>query len=326
MKISVTGASGHLGNVICRKLLESGHEVIALYNSDNRAIKELNLTSIRANVLLKDDLIQAFKECEVVIHTAAMISIHGDKDGRVFKTNTQGVTNVLEAALENGVKKIIHVSSTHAVLEEPLDQVFDESRPYKKASNFAYDYSKAKGEQLVLDFIDKNPIEACIVRPSSILGPYDFKPSELGKALIDFKNRKVPLLPPGGYDFVDVRDVANGIIEAIEKGRNREIYLLTGHYLSIKELAKKIGEVTKVKVPQRVIPFWCMKVLLPFVKCYGFLSKAAPVFTIESISALKYGHPNMSKDKAQKVFGHKPRKVEESLKDFYNWIDKKEEQ
>jgi len=321
--IAVTGASGHLGNVVCRLLLEKGYSVHAFYNSDKKALADLDVPLFQGSVLDKNDLTKLLTGCDAVINCAGIISIHGDPDGRVHRTNTEGPKNVLEVCAALGIKKIIHVSSVHAVLEHPLESVFDESRGYKQPGAYAYDYSKAIGEQIVLNAFEKKEIEGCIVRPSLIIGPYDFKPSEIGKALIDFYKQKIPALPPGGYNFIDVRDAAASIVEALNKGRSGEIYHITGKYHLLKELAALIKKTTGKKVPRFVLPFWMMKASLPFIQVYSKLSAAAPVFTREAIAALKYGHPNMVNTKAANELNHQSRSLEDSVRDFYAWQKEK---
>ena len=322
MRVAVTGASGHLGNVVCRFLIEKGFEVNALYNSDTRALEGLNVDLIKANILVPEDLNRAFTGCEMVINCAGIITIHGDPKGIVFNTNTEGPKNVINAAIVSGVKKIVHISSTHAINEKPLDRPMTEERSYKTEKNFAYDYSKARGEQIMLEAFKSRRIEGCVIRPSSLIGPFDYKPSELGKALLDFKNEKVPVLPPGGYDFLDVRDAAESIVRALEKGRNGEVYMVTGNYYSIKEFAKDVQAVTKSKVPKIVLPFWFMRMILPLVILCGKLKGAAPLFTKESILVLKKGHPNMDNAKAREELNHRVRPLVETFADYYNWHDR----
>lgn len=325
MVVGITGASGHFGNVLCREFIAQGHKVKALYHSDTSAFRNLDIAKFQGNVLDKNSLIEFVKGCNVIVNSAAIISIHGDPNGIVFRTNTEGPRNILELAIEFNVKKLIHVSSTHAVIEHPLNKPFDETRAYKTAKSFAYDYSKASGEQIMLDAFRSGNIEGIIVRPSSIVGPFDFKPSELGKALMDFKERKIPILPPGGHNFVDVRDISAAVINAVEKGKNGEIYLLSGKYLSLKELASLVTKVTGVKTPKMVMPFWFMQFILPFVKLYGKITGAAPVFTKEAIYALKNGHPNMDNTKAKEELNLTCRPMEETLRDFYAWQKEKNE-
>jgi dihydroflavonol-4-reductase len=316
--IAVTGASGHIGNVVCRLLSEKGYRVKAMYHSNQTSLQGLALEIVQGDVLNKADLARLIDGCDVVINCAAIISIHGDPTGIVFKTNTEGPKNIVEISKAKGVKKIIHISSTHAVKEIPATLAFDESRSYKTSSDYAYDYSKAQGEQIMLSGAGKG-LEVVVLRPSSVIGPHDFKPSEMGKALLDFYLQKIPFLPHGGYDFVDVRDVAQSIVAAIDKGTRGEIYLLSGKYYSLKTIANLVHTVTGKKIPQKVLPYWLLKSVLPLISVYSRMTHAKPLFTIESIDALKNGHPNMDHSKAAAQLGHRCRPIEESLYDFYRW-------
>jgi dihydroflavonol-4-reductase len=317
--IAITGASGHIGNVVCRMLAESGNKVRALYHTDRSSLEGIAVELIRGDVLNRDDLSSLIEGCEVVIHCAAIISIHGDPDGMVFKTNTEGTKNVLEVSKQLGVRKIIHLSSVHAVEEHPLTAPYDESRPYKTAAADSYDYSKALGEQLMLENKANGYPEVVVLRPTSVVGPYDFKPSEMGKALIDFYRQKIPALPAGGYDFVDVRDVALSVIAAIENGKSGEAYLLSGKYYTLKDLALLIQKVTGKKVPRLVIPYSVLKTLLPLIKAYSTITGAAPSFTLASINTLRNCHNHMDHSKATRQLGLNCRPMEETLRDFYEW-------
>lgn len=319
MLVGVTGASGHLGNVVCRVLLERGYAVRVLHRKDVRSFEHLSVERVVGDVLDLQAVDTFVKGCDYVIHAAAIISIHGDPTGIVFKTNTEGPVNIAEACIRHRVKRMIHVSSTHAVMELPFETPFDETRPYKQKGAYAYDFSKSTGEQRMLTYYRSGKLDGLVVRPSSVIGPFDFRPSEIGKALLDFYNQKIPVLPPGGYNFIDVRDISASIVTALEKGRCGEIYLLAGTYYKMKDFAQVVHEVTGKKVPKHVMPFWFLKMLLPFVKVYGKLKKANPVFTIEAITALKYGHPNMVSDKAKKELGHVCRPLNETIADFYAW-------
>jgi dihydroflavonol-4-reductase len=205
-------------------------------------------------------------------------------------------------------------------MEHPFDSQFDETRAHKQQGSYAYDYSKACGEQLIFESTKDSETEAVVVRPSLIVGPYDFKPSEMGKALIDFYHGKIPALTAGGYNYIDVRDVANSVVAAIEKGRNGEIYHLTGNYYTVKNLAETVKKVTGKKVPETVLPFWILKMSLPFIRIQSKMTGAAPVFTMEALDALKYGHTNMVSTKAQNELGHSFRPLEESVADYYEWM------
>lgn len=319
MTIGITGASGHIGNLLCRKLIASGHTIKALYNKDSSSLQGLDLQHVQGNILDREAVMLLVEGCEVVIHAAAIISIDGDPDGMVFKTNTEGPKLVLEACLNKGVRKLLHLSSVHAVTELPHDEPYDETRPYKSEKDTAYDYSKALGEQTVLQGSRGTSLEVVVLRPSCVIGPFDFKPSKMGAALVDFYHRKIPFLPEGGYDLADIRDVTDSIICAIDQGRDGEAYLLSGKYFSMQSLARIIQQTTGIPTPKTVIPFKWLKAMLPLVMLIARLRKSAPSYTHESLEALKNGHPRMNNQKACLELGHHTRPLEETLRDFYEW-------
>ncbi len=319
MKVGITGANGHLGNVLCRRLLESGYTVKALYKNKKDALLDLKLQLVQGDILNYYDVKGFVSDCDVIINSAAIISVNGDPTGLVYKTNTDGPKHVVQACIETGVKRLIHISSSHAVMDTPFHMPYDENRAYKSKDSMVYDFSKAEGEKLVLKYAQEGSIDAVVLRPSAIIGLHDYGPSLIGKALLDFYNQKISILPPGGYNCVDVRDVASSIVTAIEKGKTGEVYLLSGHYCLFKDLAKMSNQIAGKKNRKIILPFWFLKLLLPFVKIFSKVMGRAPLMTKGSIEALEFGHPNMMHTKATNELGHNCRPLEDSLRDFYQW-------
>lgn len=317
--IAVTGASGHIGNVVCRLLVQKGYRVKAQYRSSKESLVQVPVETCAGDILNPHDLDELMQGCHAVIHCAARISIHGDPDGSVFRTNTEGSRNVTEAARRQKVKRLIHISSVHAVEELPHTSPFDEHRPYKSRSAPAYEYSKALAEQEALEAGKRGGPEVVVLRPGSVLGPFDFRPSEIGKALMDFYNEKIPALPKGGYDFADVRDVARSVVASLDKGKNGDVYLVTGKYYTMRQFAQVIHDVTGKKVPRTEIPYPVLRLTLPFISGYSKLTGSAPLFTRQSIDVLHDGHPAMNHDKAARELGHSCRPLAESLRDFFSW-------
>jgi dihydroflavonol-4-reductase len=317
--IAVTGASGHLGNVLCRQLLQKGYQVKALYQSDKTALDGLPVQLFQG-AITDPVAIDAFLEgCTAVVHCAARISLDGDPDGKAFYTNTEGTKIVFQKAVAHQLRTFVQISSVHAVEEQPLELPFDENRPYKTKHSASYDYSKSVSEQYVLQQAQQQPIKVIVVRPSSIVGPYDFKPSPLGSALVDLYQGKIPVLPEGGYDFVDVRDVAASTIAALEHGENKQVYLLTGKYYTLFQLATIIRTTTGKKTPGIILPYRLLKLLLPLVALYSKITGAAPSFTREAIDTLKYSHRHMDAQKARQALQHHSRPLQASIHDFYQW-------
>jgi len=319
MKIAVTGANGHVGVNLCKALVNQGHQVIALTHNNTTFLHGINVEQQKGDVLDPESLRILLTGVDTVFHLAAKISITGDQDGSVWKVNMEGTRNMVNAAVENKVKKFIHFSSIHAFQQHPHDSELDEHRPLVTTTGFAYDRSKAEGERIVRE-ASKNGLDAVILNPTAILGPDDPEPSLTGKAILQLYYRKVPSLVPGGYDWVDVRDVVQGAISAMERGRKGEKYLLSGAYCSLPDLSKLISTIGKVKTPGIVVPFWLAHAGLPFVTGYSKISGTEPLYTRESLVIIKEGSKRITNEKARKELGFAPRPLATTLTDFISYF------
>jgi dihydroflavonol-4-reductase len=319
MRIAVTGANGHVGINLCRKLIEQGHEVKALTHTNNQVIKTLPVTQIKGELLDKKSLFPLLSDVDVVFHLAAKISITGDPDGMVARINTEGTQNMLAVAVECKVKRFIHFSSIHAFQQRPQNQPLDETRPLVLNEGFAYDLSKAAGERAVMDAVNGG-LDALVLSPTAIIGPADPEPSLIGNAVIDIYNHKIPSLVPGGYDWVDVRDIVDGAISAIENGRTGEKYLLSGNWHSLREFSGLIQLHSGRKTVSTVLPIWIARVGLPFIGLYSKISGTKPLYTSESLTIISEGNRMISNLKARNELNFSPRPLTETIKDFLEWL------
>jgi len=319
MKIAVTGASGHIGANLCRSLIDRGHHVKALINNYTKSLDQLNIEVVKGNLLDISSLTNLISDTEVVIHLAATISINGRNDRELLDINVEGTKNMLECVRRNPVRRFIHFSSIHAIVHEPLDDTLDETRQLAFEDHILYNRSKAISEQLVLDAA-KEGMDAVIINPTSVVGPNDFRPSLMGKALLQIANRKLPGLVKGGYDWVDVRDIVFGTLKAIEKGRTGESYLLSGTWMSLPDLADMIGRITGDRHKWTILPYGLAELGVPFLKAYARLRGTDPLYTKESLEILKTSHRNISSEKARKELGYNPRPLEETIRDTLDWF------
>ena len=284
MKCVVTGASGHIGNVLVRDLINKKYEVKAfvLKNENVDYLKKLNVEICYGDVRDLESLKNAFRGADIVFHLAGIIDI-----GTV---NKKFITEITEFS-ENKVKGL-----------------------YAKTKAMATKYLLENVSQ----DLENNP-EIIIVHPSGVIGPFEYIPSNLGQLVIDCSNKKIGAYLEGGYNFVDVRDVANGIVLAAEKGKNGECYILAGHKVSVKELMLEIEKYTKVKMPAFKIARW-------FAYATGFLSeiyykivKQKPLFTSYAVYTLGT-NCNFSNEKAKKELGYTIRPIDETIKDTIDWF------
>jgi dihydroflavonol-4-reductase len=322
LKIALTGGSGHLGTVLIIKLLRQGQRIRALKHRFQPPLNHANLEWISGDITDPSSVSNLISGCDVVIHSAAKISIKQDPE--VFDVNVKGTRNVVEACVKHKVRRMIHISSTHATKAMPHHTRFDESRPLNLKSKFYYDRSKAMGEQIVSEAIVGNGLDAIILRPSGMVGPPDYQPSVFGQALIDMVKGKFPVLVGGGYNYVDVRDVADSVVNSIEMGRKGETYCLTGSYLAIRDFAIEIEHIKKVKCPRFSLNPRVLLIFLPIIKLHSLITKSELPFTRHSMVTLKEGHPYMTNDKAVKDLKHSARSWKDSVADLFEWFEEEE--
>lgn len=320
MKVVVTGASGHIGVNVIRALHRKGFDVWANnLNSDKLAVMELPPVSwIHGDVLDQTFLNKAFEGAEVVINLAARISIDGDPHGKVMKTNIQGPANVAEACLKNKVKKLVHFSSIHAYKFSAKDPVVHENSPRADATCFKYDQSKIGGERAVQSAVEKG-LDAVILNPTAVMGPYNYWNSFTGQLLKDLYLGRIPALARVAYNWVDARDLAEAAISAIEKGRTGENYLLSGHGLDIATIAQWVHEFGGKKPPVFNVNLGLAKVGLPFLRLYSKIAGTPPLYTRESLKTLEHYNGNISNAKAKAQLDFQPRPIKETIKDSISW-------
>lgn len=323
MTVVVTGANGLVGANLVRTLLEEGRSVRALVYKDRRALEGLEIEEITGDVSDLDSLCRAFEGAVVVYHLAAYVSIHMYEWPICRAVNLIGTRNVVDACLQTGVRRLIHCSSLAAFEQKPLGVPVDETRgliAVESQEHPPYDRSKAGGEIEVRKGIAKG-LDAVIVNPTAIVGPYDFRPSHFGKGIMDFLNRRIPAGIAGGVDFVDVRDVVIGATRAEKMAPSGEQYLLSGHWHSITELFKMMAEISGVAGPRLQIPMWLARLVLPFVPYYDKLRGNTPRLTRATLLELQ-SNKNQNHEKATRELDYHPRPLYETLADTINWFRK----
>jgi dihydroflavonol-4-reductase len=318
MKIAITGANGHVGANLCRSLLAEGHQLKVLVHHNDNSLKGLDLEIIQGSLSDLNSLRNLCRGTEIVFHLAAMISIDGQKN-KLLEVNVEGTKNLIHVIQENGVRRLIHFSSIHALSHFPLDQPMDETRPLVMEGPTWYEITKSRAEKIVLD-ATKNGLDAVVINPTAVVGPYDFKPSLVGTVLIRLYNRSLPALVPGGYNWVDVRDIVRGVISAMYKGRKGERYILGGKWVSVLDLATILEKVTGKSVIKFMIPTQVAKIGVPFIKTYAKITRQEPLYTYESLRTLRDVNKMISFKKAASELGYSSRDFEVTIRDSVEWF------
>jgi len=320
MKIAVTGAFGHVGCSLIRALLKEGkHQLRVLQYDDYKALNGLDIEIVKGNLHHADSLVDLCRGIDVLFHLASKISIGSNSYQSVYQTNVEGTKNLVRSAQKAGIKKFIHFSSIHALIHHPYDVMMDESRALATASSIAYEKTKSLAEEWVLTQ-NSDDFKVVVINPTSIIGPCDYKPSLMGQMLIRLYNNSLPGLVPGGYDWVDVRDIVKSAISAIDNGRSGERYILSGRWTTLKELSAILAEVNGVKINKPIFPLWLARMGVPFIYLWAKMRGQQPLYTYESLKILQSGNKKISFQKAAKDLGHSPRPLGETLKDTIDWF------
>jgi dihydroflavonol-4-reductase len=316
---AVTGASGHLGGNLVRALLEEGRTVRVLARADRRALQGLDVQVVEGDISDPASLRALVDGAQTVFHCAGRISIVGAEGGLVERTNVGGVRNVVAACRDAKVGRLVHCSSIHAFDTRPKDKVIDETRELALGPGHApYDRSKAEGQSVVVEAARKG-LDAVIINPGAVIGPFDYKPSRMGSVFLDIYHGRLPMLIDGGYNWVDVRDVSRGALLAEKKGRTGESYLLTGHWKHIRDVSRVIGTLSARRTTQAAAPPWVAWAASWFSLGWGKIVGKTPKFTPAAIVAIQ-SHRLISHDKATRELGYEPRPFEDTMRDTMAWF------
>lgn len=321
----ITGANGFLGNNIIRKLEQEKNSEIRAFVLKGESIKSLENLKCKiyyGDITKKETLASVFENTDgkevFVIHCAGIVYIKSKYNPLVYNVNVNGTKNIIDKVL-NINAKLVYISSVHAIPEcngvitETVD--FDPNRV-----EGLYAKTKAEAAKYVMDAVKTKKLNACIIHPSGIIGPNDYGNSHLTELVKEVASGKLFACVKGGYDFVDVRDVAEGVINACNKNTKGECYILSNKYITIKELSDIICDCVKRKKINIVLPIWIAKIFALFFEIYYNLKKQTPLFTKYSLYTLS-SNANFSNEKAKKELNFKNRDMIDTIKDTIKWIN-----
>lgn len=335
--VIVTGANGHLGNTLIRQLAKRPVEIrgLVLPGELEEVEKEAGtfLKRIKqaadvkyygGDVTEPETLRPLFEHREnqevYVIHTAGVIDISEHVSPLLYEVNVNGTKNIVKLCEEYQVKRLLYVSSVHAIPEPDKVSVLTETDHFSSESVVGgYAKTKAEATQAVLDAVEDG-LDAVVVHPSGILGPYDHSGNHLVQMVTDYLNGKLPACVNGGYDFVDVRDVARGCLLAAARGKKGECYILSNRHYEVKEVLEMVRKVAGGrKLP--VLPIWMAKMAAPAMQWIAKRKRERPLYTSYSLYTLQ-SNDKFSHDKATRELGYAPRDLKETLKDTVRWYQK----
>lgn len=257
----------------------------------------------------------------IVVHCAGIVSIASRYNQRVYDVNVCGTKNIVDLCRKHKVEKLVHVSSVHAIPELEKGEIIrevDAFDPDQVVGLYAKTKAEATGYVLAAA---RNGLNASVVHPSGICGPYDDGKGHLTTLVIDYYKRRLTSGINGGYDFVDVRDVADGIIACSKKGRPGECYILSNQYYTIREILYMLHEITGKKEIKRFLPLWFVKLTASLAETYYKIRRQPPLYTSYSIYTLN-SNAVFSHEKATQELGYTTRDMKQTLKDTIDWLKK----
>jgi nucleoside-diphosphate-sugar epimerase len=323
--ILVTGSTGHLGANLVRRLLDEGHEIRVLLRpeSDNRSLDALDVERVHGDLRDAEACRAAVQGCEQIHHCAAKVStLDGDRRHKqeIFECNVLGTRNLLRAALQAGVSRVVVTGSFSAVGHDSTRRS-DESVPFNPfAPTLPYGISKAAVEHECLKAY-ADGLHVVVATSCAILGPHDYKPSRMGRTLRDFANGKLRLYVSGGFEFVAARDMVQGHILAMARGRPGQKYIFSTQFLTVDELMSIYEEMTGRRRPWLRLPGPVMAAAA-HVSDF-FLTRVFPSmprrFTPAAVRILRM-HRRADISKARNELGYQPTNIVDAIREAYDFF------
>ncbi len=325
----VTGANGFLGNNIVRRLIKANDEntaeirALVLPGDKIHSLDGVKCRLFYGDVTRKDSLNEIFSTSDntelCVIHCAAVVYIKSKYNPTMYDVNVGGTKNIIDMTLEKNAR-LVYVSSVHAITELKNGATMTESCDFDEAKvEGQYAKNKAEMAKYFLEMTEKQGLNAVMVHPSGIIGPGDYGSSHMTQLITDFANGRLKACVKGGYDFVDVRDVADGIIRACTDGKTGECYILSNRFITVKELLDTISETMHTQKIKAVLPMWFAKLFAPLAELYYAILRQPPLFTRYSLYTL-CSNARFSSEKAKRELGYKTRDFTETIADTVNWL------
>ncbi|UCE98070.1 MAG: NAD-dependent epimerase/dehydratase family protein, partial [Dehalococcoidia bacterium] len=237
------------------------------------------------------------------------------------RVNVDGVRNVVAACRSNRVPRLVYTSSIHAIAEPPKGTVIDESQPFDPDRVLGdYAHSKAHATLILLEEEKKGNLDAVVCCPTGVIGPFDYGISSIGQLILDFASGRLKSYVNGAYDYVDVRDVVNGLILAAEKGKSGRHYILSGEQVQVNNLLMELSKAIGLPAPTFRIPAILARTAGVLASVYYRLLKQKPIFTAYSIDVLR-SNSMVSSSRAHEELGFIARPWQESIHDQVKWFE-----
>jgi len=323
LKAFVTGATGFVGSHVARVLADSGADLRLLMRPTSRTD---NLESLRSaervvgDLRLPDSYRQALEGCDACFHVAADYRLWMRDPREMYRINVEGTRNLIESAVQAGVRRIVYTSSVATIGFTNSGQPADEASPVT-LKDMVGDYKRSKfiAEEIALAAARRG-VNIVVVNPTAPVGEQDIKPTPTGRIIVDFLKRKFPAYIDTGLNLVDVADVARAHIQAFERGRAGERYILGSENLTLKQVLDKLSAITGIPAPSVRVPIAVAMIAgMVDTAINGYLRNREPRATVDSV---RMARKKMwaSSAKAERELGYRPLPVEPALRRAVEWF------
>ncbi len=324
----VTGANGFLGTAVVKELLANNKSVLALIHQHNLWSSNFSHPKLKFQFIdvtdfkTLDKVFSTIRADQItVIHCAGIVSIANKVEPQVHKVNVGGAKNIIKISKKYKIRQLIYISSVHALTELPIGQCMTETNTFDP-SQVEGGYAKTKAEATILMIKARKDLNVTIVHPSGIIGPGDYGNNNLKQMILDYLNRKLTATVKGGYDFVDVRDVAKGIVQASLKPQAlNQNYIFSNQYYQIKQIIELINQIKpQHKHHLNVLPYWFIMPMARLAELYYQILGKPPIFTSYSVKVLR-SNGCFDHSKATEELNYQPRPLKETLQDTIDWYE-----
>jgi len=323
MKTLITGATGFVGSALLRQLLAAGHNVRALVRpkSDRRNLTGLPVEIVNGDVKDRQSLDRAMAGCSTLFHVAADYRLWLLKSGEMYETNVIGTRNVMLAAMDAGIKRVVYTSSVATLGTTPNGSPANEDTSVSLKDMIGhYKRSKFMAEAEVKRLADERGLPVVIVNPSTPVGPRDIKPTPTGRIIVDAASGRMPAYVDTGLNLVHVDDVAIGHLLALERGKVGDRYILGACNMTLKEIFCAVAALTGQNPPKICLPHYLVFPIACASEAWARLvSKREPRATLTGVR-LARKRMFFSVEKAKRFLGFNPRPIEEGLRDAVDWF------
>ena len=322
MTTLVTGASGFVGNAVMRHCLarEEKVRVLVRANSDRRLIDNYQVEVVQGDLSDRDSLEAALNGCDYLYHVAADYRLWSRYPEQLYQSNVDGTRNIMLAALDQKVKRIVYTSSVATLGLHADGSPSDETTPVS-LSDMVGDYKRSKylAEREVESLIIERGLPAVIVNPSTPVGPGDLKPTPTGQMILDAITGKMPAYVDTGLNIVHVDDVAIGHLSAMDKGEIGESYILGAADMTLQEILAYIAKLIEQKPPVVKLPHNLILPIAWVMERIASVTHQPPRVTVSGVQLAKK-KMFFSHAKAKDVLDYSPRSAHSALADAVEWF------